>query len=70
MSLFDLRNYIRTAKLDNGEIVEYDACSKNGMNAYDIKHFRYIGHGKIHAINNIAQEGLEDYYFFRKTHQP
>jgi len=53
------------AKLDNGEEVEYDACSKN-RNAYNPEIFEYIGQGVIWTVNGKNQNMEEIMHFFKR----
>lgn len=46
---------VTTCKLDNGQIVEYDACSKK-IDEYDPNVFRYIGDGIIWEVNGVIQK--------------
>jgi hypothetical protein len=61
-------NHITKCKLEDGSIVEYDACA-NERNAYDEKIFRYIGKGYIYEVNGVKQTYLGahkmDYFFVR-----
>ena len=49
----------------NNKIVSYDVCAKD-KHVYDVKHYRYIGTGKIYKINGIEQSGEEELHFFNR----
>ena len=57
---------ITEAKLENGDIVVYDACSEK-PNAYDPKNFKSIGKGVIHSVNGVEQPlYTQTMYFYAK----
>lgn len=67
---FSDKEYRRIAKLDNGELVKYDAAAL-AKDAYSPDFFECIGHGVIHSINEVEQIGRDQLYFFkRKTVKP
>ena len=53
----------RQAKLDNGDIVKYDATSIIRNNYPD---WIYLGEGVIYTINGIEQSGTTRGHFFLK----
>lgn len=57
------------AKLENGKIVVYDACS-NGPDAYDPGVFKFIGKGVVYSVNNVLQlpcPNTKVKYFYKKV---
>ena len=58
---------VKIAKLDNGELVEYDTCSSNLTADHDsykkLSHF--IGAGVIWKINGVKQIGIKRYGFWK-----
>lgn len=64
---------ITKCKLINGEIVEYDACSRRKRNSYSKKVFSYIGAGTIYSImtnsgREVLQTELNRYHFYVKRY--
>lgn len=50
----------------NFKIIDYDLCSENINNYDNLKRpIEYIGYGKIYSIDDIIQEGLGNYHFWR-----
>ena len=56
-------DYIRIAKLENGDEVPYDLCSENNDSH---PNFKYIGFGAIWTINGINQNSEKKYHFFKR----
>ena len=56
---------ITTAKLNDGRIVEYNACA-DSPDAYDPNSFEFIGKGIIHTVNGVVQSGDQQQCFFVK----
>jgi len=52
-------------KLDNGEIVHYQACSEKEA-AYDRRYFLPIGRGIIYEIDRVRQNFKDKMYFYRR----
>lgn len=62
------RNTVK-CKLDDGTIMEYDACSKE-KDYYDSKVFSYIGKGTIYSVlmdsgTEVMQSEKGTYHFYR-----
>jgi len=57
----------RIARLENGELVEYDACSSNltADNDSISKEKIFLGTGTIWMINGVQQVGIEKYGFWK-----
>lgn len=53
----------RKAKLNNGRVVDYYACSEDAF-SYARCGFKFIGEGVIHSVNGILQGGDRQLYFF------
>ncbi len=56
---------ITMAKLDDGRIVEYNACA-DLPDAYDPNNFKFIGKGIIYSVNNVMQNSDQQQCFFVK----
>ena len=56
---------VTVARLDSGELVEYDAAAKS-KTAYDSRVFLHIGHGVIYSWNGILQtvDEKKKHHFF------
>jgi len=52
----------RKAKLENGEIVEYDNYSDTKKSS--CSNLQCLGRGTIHSINGEEQDNTDLYYFF------
>ena len=57
----------RIARLENGELVEYDECSSNltADNDSISRKKRFLGVGTIWEINGVRQEDPDKYGFWK-----
>jgi len=53
-------------RLDNGDIVEYDAACQIGNHPYDELLFEYIGDGVIYSVNERRYVGETRLSFYRE----
>lgn len=54
------------AKLEDGSLVEYDACDKNREGILNLKVFEYIGEGVIHSIGGVEQNWDRKMHFWKR----
>jgi len=54
------------ARLEDGQIVEYDLADPSPDCEFARGKFELIGKGVIHSINGIPQEGKRTLYFYKR----
>jgi len=60
---------VKRCRLDDGRIVQYDACGKNKVFRKDLdKEFKYLGQGYALTADGSIQRRSEHLHFFRCVH--
>ena len=67
----NIERTINLAKLDDGTVVPYDACSTFRDASWDAQFrlgvFEYIGHGVIYTVNGVNQNSTRPMHFWKRV---